>query len=249
MRIAGAGDFFIWPDRIICHNTEAHSYGLVEICLLGMAFSLWLEMRGVKALHTSAVVRAGRVVAFIGGNGNGKSSLVGAMMEAGCPLITDDLLPVRASCGSFVAYPSYPQVRLWPEEAQFFLGHYAGLQKVHPEHEKRKVHVGIHSEFGSFSDEPAPVGCIYRPVRYNGRETPSGIRIEPVTPVSAVIELLAHSFAAELMEAAGLQAERMRFFARMARAIPMRRIIYPTGLKYLRAVRDVVLDDLTSVIY
>ena len=128
-------------DRIICHNTEAHSDGLVEICLLGIAFSLWLEMRAVRALHTSAVVKAGLVVAFVGGNGDGKSSLAGAMMEAGCPLITDDLLPIRDSHGSFIAYPSCSQMRLWPEEARFFLGHYESLQKVHPEHEKRKVHI------------------------------------------------------------------------------------------------------------
>jgi hypothetical protein len=57
VRFTELSDYYLWPDRIVCHLHDP-AYGFtVELYLLGMVFSLWLECRGTPALHASAVVR------------------------------------------------------------------------------------------------------------------------------------------------------------------------------------------------
>lgn len=94
LRFARVADYLLTGDRIRCRLLdEAHRY-LVEVRLLGPVLSLWLERRGVPALHSAAVEVDGRAVAFVGGNGAGKTTLSTALVARGCALLTDDILAI-----------------------------------------------------------------------------------------------------------------------------------------------------------
>jgi len=241
LRFPGVLDFYLWPDRITCHLIDPQSQFLVEIRLLGPVLAYWLERQGAAALHASAVVLEDRTAVFLSTHGGGKTGLAAALMRAGGALLTDDLLPVEERGDSFLGHPGYPQMRMWPDEAIWFLGGCDDLPLVHPELSKRRVPVGPDG-FGTFCDRPAPLACLYLPDR---RPEPHGaVEIHPVAPRDAVIELVRHSFSPFLVEAAGLQPGRFDRFTRLARQVPVRRLSYPSGFDRLSSVVEALLRDL-----
>lgn len=239
-------DFHLWSDRIVCHLREPKYYPSVEMLLLNVVFACWLEWRGIPALHCSAVVVDGRAAAFLAVPGCGKSSLAATMMQAGYPLLTDDLLPVEYSGGEYIGRPSYPQVRMWPDRAQHVLGHYEDLDLVVPHLPKRRVPIG-EDGFGTFCETSRPLGCLYLPERRDPAEWGTRIGITPLSPREELMQLIEHSFAVGVVQALGMHGRRLGFFSRMVPRVPMRRIVFPSGSEYLPRVRQAILDDLAEL--
>jgi len=247
LRCTEEADFYIWPQEIVCHLLDPAYYHMVEIYLLGFALSLWLELRGIPALHASAVVVEDRAVGFLATNRGGKSSLAATLMQAGYPLLTDDILPLERRQDTFWGRPGYPQMRMWPDQAQHFLGYYEDLDIVHPAYTKRRVPVGDDG-LGVFCHVPQPLACLYIPERRDpdARETQE-VEIKPILGAEALTALLGQSFALHIVEALGLQASRFRFFASLASQVPMRRLAYPEGSDQLPRVRRAIVDDLLGL--
>ena len=68
LRFTREADFYLWPDRIVCHLLDPACAYQVEIYLLGTVLSFFLERRGIPALHASAAAVGDRAVAFLSGN-------------------------------------------------------------------------------------------------------------------------------------------------------------------------------------
>lgn len=233
LRFPRVADFFLRSGEIACHLLAPDHQALVEIRLLGPVFSYWLERRGLPTLHASAVDVDGRAVAFLSSNGGGKTGLAAAMMRAGCPLLTDDVLPLEDREGVFFGRPGYPQMRMWPDEAAWFLGKAEDLALVHPAFAKRRVPVGP-GGLGAFQGSTLPLASLFVPER-----RPDGpVEIRDVPPREAFLELVRHSFSPHLVQAAGLQAGRADLFARLVGRVPMRRLLYPSGFERLPEVAE-----------
>ena len=61
------------------------------------------------------------------GNQSGKSGLAAALMAAGHPMLSDDVLPIQDVDGELRARSGYPQMRMWPDEA----AHFGALADLH----------------------------------------------------------------------------------------------------------------------
>lgn len=242
LRFDGAVDFYLEADAIHCHLRDPDCRHLVELRLLGPVLAYWLERRGICALHAAAVVVEGRAIGFMAANRGGKTGLAAAFMAAGEPLLSDDLLPVEPGEERLLARPGYPQMRMWPDEVEHFLGNRRTFARVHPGLEKLRVPVGKDG-FGAFHPATAPLACLYVPERRSVDQRPGECRIAPLSPRRALIELVRCSFSPFLVEAAGLQPERLDLLARLARSVPVRRLVYPSGLERLPEVRRAVLAD------
>ena len=247
LRRRNVADYYLWPRSIVCHLQDKAYEHLVEIYLLGAIFSLWLELRGVPALHASAVAVEGRAVVFLAANKGGKSTLAAALVQGGYPLLTDDVLPVESRGKTHVGLPGYPQMRMWPEQAQHFLGHYEGLEIVHPAYSKRRVPIGTEDGLGSFRDEPSPLACVYLPERRDPAQEGKRIEITTVPRTEALMALVGQSFLPHTVEALGLQPQRLRYFASLITDVPVRKLIYPQGYDRLPDVRRAILDDLSKI--
>lgn len=264
VRFGRSVHFAVERQRIGYRLLDADHAHLVELRFLGPVMAFWLELQGLPALHASAVVAGGRAVAFLSGNGGGKTSLAASAIQAGYPLLTDDVLavepPAEPPDRPFLARPSYPQMRLWPRDAERFLGSAEGLERVHPRYAKLRVPVG-EGGFGTFHHESAPLGAIYlverpgtgtgaaggpgEPGEPGGRgepaEPPSRPIIEPLAPHRALIELVRHTFTPRLVEAAGLQPRRLEVLARLVERVPVRRLVVPSGPRGREAALDAAL--------
>jgi hypothetical protein len=231
-------DFYLQAGRIVGHPLAEASPDLLEIRFLGPVLSYWLERRGIPALHASAVEVNGRAVAFLSGNGGGKTGLAATLMQAGHSLLTDDILPVEEIAGTFHARPGYPQMRMWPDEAAHFIERSEELPIVLPGLAKRRVPVGA-GGFGTFHDSSLPLAGLY----IVERRAEGPVDILDVYPRDALIELVRHSFSPHLVEAAGLQPSRFDLFARLVRNVPVRRLVYPSGFERLPEVVEIVLGS------
>ena len=139
--------------------------------------------------------------------------------------------------GRWEVRSSYPLMRMWPDAAQHFLGHYTDLPLVQWDSEKRSVAVG-EGGFGRFQEAPSPLACIYLATRAEGTDS---VEIQPVPRSEAVIELIRHSFSPRLVEAVGLQPARLDRLARLVRSVPVRRLVYPSGFERLKEVASQIL--------
>lgn len=240
VRIIGAADFWLWPDRIVCHLVDARHQYLVEIALFGMVLSLWLEQRGVPTLHGSGAVVDGQAVAFLAARGGGKTSTVAACVAAGHPLLTEDLLAVDTVPEGAVARRGYPMLRLWPEQARLFVECWEHLPVVHPDFDKRRAAVG-NGGFGHFSESTAPLRRLYLPERCDDPTTP--IDMASVGMQEAVMTLVRHSFLPREVQRFGLQADRFPLLVHLAATVPMMRLRYPSGFDRLSEVVIAIRED------
>jgi len=244
IRFLEYADFYLWPDRLVCCLHESAPAYLIRNFMLANVLPFWLELKGYVTIHASAVNISGNAIAFLAHSRNGKSTLAASLVREGFPLLTDDVLPLCLEDGIYWAYPGYPAVRMWPDEAKHFLTEYEHLERVHPEITKRYVPVGD-GQLGPFCDHPCPLERIYLLERRETSDSPAGPELKRVSHRDALIELLRYSFITRLAEAAGLAAGRFDFFSSLAQKVPVSRLIYPSGYEHLPQVWQEILSDLS----
>lgn len=240
LRFFEAGDFRIQKDKVEAF-LEGARLDLAELRFLGPVLSYWFELQGLPTLHASAVAMGGSGLAFLSRHGGGKTGLAAAMVQAGCPLLTDDLLVVEEKGDGWEVRPAYPEMRMWPDEAAHFAGPVEDLPLVQADSEKRRVAIGP-GGFGSFQEGPVPLSRIF--VASRRPEAGGEIEIVPLSRSEALIELVRHSFSPRLMEAAGLQSGRLDRLARLVRTVPVHRLVYPSGFDRLPVVVASILNRL-----
>ena len=106
----------------------------------------------MAVLNGSDVVLKEGAVGFLSASGDRKSCLTASLLRLDWPLLTDGKLSLEC-CGSQIFGQSgYPQMRLWPQESEHFLGGRLDLESVAPDQPKLCVLVGA-GRFGSFCPE------------------------------------------------------------------------------------------------
>ncbi len=243
LRVAGIGEFELEEGSITC-RPWIRQPELVEIALLGTVLALWLELRGIPAIHASAVEIDGSAVAFMAGHQGGKSSLAAAFLQMGHALISDDISALGSLEGRIQLRPSYPQMRMWPRDAAHFLGSEVRLRRLYPGGEKRRVPVGP-AGFGRFCAKTIPLVLAILPERDASYRGP--IVLEPVGRAGAVVELTRHSFLGRTVHALGLAPGRFDTFAEIARQVSFQRLRFPAGFEFLPGVEQAVIEALRSL--
>lgn len=237
LRFEDVVDFCCDSDTISYHLSAPGRDDAVELWLLGTVFSLWNELRGVPALHAAAVAVDDHAVGFLASNKGGKSSLAAAFMQVGYPLLTDDVLMVEQTGADIVGQPSYPQMRMWPDQARHFLGSAEELPLVVPHLTKRRIPVGPGS-FGTFRGESAPISHLFLPTRSSDV---SEVELERLSPQETLIELLRHSFLPNTVVRLGLAEQRLPILMTLAKQAQLYRMRYPTGVEFLPGIVDTIL--------
>ncbi len=231
VRRDGAGNFwFRYPDGtgfVLDHAgtsirgwwAESSSLEDTTTYLLGPLLGFALRLRGVLALHASAVLIGGRAVALLGPGGAGKSTTAAAFAAAGVPVLADDIVAVRVIGGVATAFPSYRLLRLWDESEQILFGTTGQLPKLTPTWEKRALPLGAAFPF---HPAPAPLGDLFLMApRAADERAPF---VEAVRPSEAFMALVANTYANYLLDDA-MRGQEMRALDALLRGRRVRRLV------------------------
>lgn len=208
--------------------------------LLGVVLSFSLLKRGLDPLHATAVVVDGKAVGFLGDTGYGKSSLGAAFLQAGYPLLTDDLLIVRNRAHGFSAYSGPPRIKLFPEIAKTLLGEQATGIPMNPLTPKLIIPLDRHQSHKG----PVPLRALYALPRPSAGARSRRLTLRRLSQRGAFLTLLKSTFNDEVVEPERLRHQFL-LCARIASTIPMKLLSHPRSLASLPLVREAILSDLT----
>lgn len=181
--------------------------------LLGPVFGLVLRLRGIPALHASAVVIDGRALALCGPAGAGKSTTAAALAARGHPLVADDVLALPLRGGRVHAQPAYPHLRLWPDVVAPLFGPDAELPLLTPNWDKRLLRLDA-----TFHRDPLPLGAVYLlAAREDGADAP---RLQPLGGIEAVLALVPNAYVS-WFPGHEAQARELAVLGEVARGVPV----------------------------
>ena len=240
LRCTGFADFYFTDGRRVTYLPAPGVPAEVAAALfLGPVCAVRSELNGRPCLHAGAV-RVGPVaVALAGHSGAGKSTLTAALVDAGFPLVADDVVPLAVGGGGCRAVPGFPAMKLDTRAGR--PGPTGPWPAVVPGSDKGWVPVG--HGWGAFVTDPTPLAAVYILER---DPAPDGdVRVEPLTPAEGLMELVRFSFCARLVERLGLQPRRLELLAAAARHVRVCRLRYPSGLGQLGRVLAAIERDVT----
>lgn len=119
-------EYLLREDRFAIHYRQGQGITIArqpgstpaeeELYLHGSVYAAIACINGFMPLHASAVAVEGRVVAFTGPAGAGKSTLVAGLTRLGLPLFCDDTLVLDLSGdGPVMCLPGHKRLKLWPD--------------------------------------------------------------------------------------------------------------------------------------
>jgi len=208
--IEGRQIWATWPDSLTLEDTSTY--------LLGPVLGLLLRLRGVTCLHASAVSFGDFAVAFIGSEGAGKSTTAAALAQQGCAIITDDIVALAETDGVFYVHPAYPYLCLWPESVASIYGSADALPRFSPAYDKRCL--SLEQRGLSFEARTLPLKAIY--VLEERRSDPAPV-IEPLADQSALLALIANTFATNVLDSA-MRAEEFKLLGRLVPRTKIRKV-------------------------
>ena len=126
-------------------------------------------------------------------------------------------------------------MKLLPDQLDHFWPGHPKLDRVHPDYPKLRAPVGGAGGFGRFAESPCPLTSIYLLDRVREAVPPSS---QELSRGAATIELIRHSFVAEMIDAVDRTRGRIARIARMAATTPVRRLRFASGYDRLGSVID-----------
>jgi hypothetical protein len=189
----------------------------IELWLNGTLYAAIAALNGLFPLHASAVAHGGRVYAFSGPAGAGKSTLVAALGVAGFAQFCDDTLILDITGdGPPLCLPGHKRLKLWPEGVAL-----AGVEPgelVAADYPKHFVEPA-----GGSIAEPLPLAEL---VFLETGDTPL---VAPLGGAERIERLQDDHYTAELWRQATDQPRPDRFatLAALARRITMARFVRP----------------------
>lgn len=215
---------------------------LVRQLLVSQVIPRYLAHRGELLLHASAVTLPnGKTVAFLGGSGQGKSTLASYCQQHGAHLIDDDCILLRIGHGRIGVVGGVPTVRLRPDSLQA-LGHdTAGFARCADHPNKLQM-----SSTGRAAPDPAvrELDALFLLDHPGEKPIGTGVGIHPAGGQAATMALLHSAFHLDPSDAAPMA----RIFSQAAAVlippyrVPLFHLYYPRQYSQLPMVLRAVLD-------
>lgn len=239
LRWPGLAEFVVSADgrEIAAHPFSDSPPEIFHTYMLGQALSFALINQGFEPLHATVVNIGGEAVAFLGEGRYGKTTLAAAFLQAGYPLLTDDLLMLAESGSQMLAYPGPARIKLLPHIARRLVPQWASGTPISRQNPKLVIPL----EPRQASRTPIPLRAMYTlsAPRYPRRT----IAIRRLSMRSACFALIQSTFNTRVTGSARL-GRQLSMAASVANRVPVRLLAYPRRIEDLPAVCAAVLDDL-----
>ena len=205
--------------------------------LVGPPFAALLQQRGLTTLHAGAVEAGIGAVLFVGFKGVGKSVLLGALVEQGYPLLSDDLTGVEADAGGrFLALPAATCVRLRADSLEALGRRPQTFEKVQEKSDKHLMPAA------RLCTGPTAVRAVYVLETHPRAD----VEIQPASWAQAHNALLRHTYGKWFLHGLGRQPEHLRTVAEMASQAPVFHVGRPASPFRLQALAERIAAHIES---
>jgi hypothetical protein len=195
----------------------------VALFLLGSVLGFLCHQRGLLPLHASCVSIDGRVVAFAGQSGAGKSTMAALFLAQGAQLLSDDVTVIDVHAqGGPVMLPSFPRQKLWRDTLDAFgiaPGRYL-RSTVDLEKFDRTV-------TAAFDPAPRRLDGIYQ---MHPRMREGGPRLASLDGLPAVRMLYENVYRRTAGALLGHSDRIFQHCTLLARALPLQALVLPDGI-------------------
>ena len=212
---------------------------MVSKVVLKQCLPTLLFERGAAILHASAVNVDGHGIAFAGPQAAGKSSLVTAMCQRGNRFLTDDVLAVVETEGTWRAIPSFPRTSLTPETRKAL------------DFDGRLVASAYGTSFGPWFDvlgrfdaARVPLDVVYILEERNGVDSPKSRRIDGRRAMKRLTRHSRRSRGLDLTDPLGRQ---FRQCTDLCQSVPVKLLERPDGFEAMADVVDHIEEDVEAL--
>jgi hypothetical protein len=237
LSVSGVARYLVRDGREVLVDPEpGGEFSHVRLFLLGSVMGHACHQRGLLPLHASAVAIDGKVVAFVGHPGQGKSTLAAHCLACGARLMADDVLVTPFDqAGQPLAYPGMPSLKLWRDALETLGRRADGLR---PDwFRAEKFHLPMSEEL---VEGPLPLARVY--VLEDDAEA-GAARIETIGGATAAAALIAHTYRVQYLDAAAQRPTHLAASARLVGKVGVRRLARCRDPAYLRRTAAAVLAD------
>jgi hypothetical protein len=200
-------------------------------------------MRGIPCIHANGLATdENEAIGIIASSRTGKTTLSACLFEMGLQLMTDDMLALHPNKAEWVVHPGWPQLRMWPDMASKFSNiSLEKLKRVHSRFEKRVVDLKTDESVGTCQSSRS-LKRLYLLERLN--KEVGDIEIQDIPPGEALIHLLQNSMLADAYKGLGIEQMRLHRLAELIGQVPVKKIVYPSGMNNLPRVCEQIHTDL-----
>jgi hypothetical protein len=207
----------------------------VRLFLLGSCLGALLHQRGILAMHASAIQTQKGAVLFVGPSGNGKSTLLGALLNRGYAMLADDVAGIALDDrGQPVVLPAYPQLKLWHDACQQLEKSPEGLRAVRPELEKYAV-----PAIEWFVDRPMPLYAVYALAVHNFAD----LRLELLDNSHKFQIILGNTYRQRFLDGLGMRLPHFQLATQAAKVARVSRVTRPSYPFLLDELTDLIIKD------
>ena len=229
--------------QVWCYPLGSSGQNTVAHLLADQVIPRILSHLGRVTMHASAVQSPdGRIAAFLGPSGQGKSTLAAFFHREGWPLLSDDCLLFEEKQGRVVGIPAYPSLRLWADsQEELYTKDDLGLHEFKPMAEysdKKQVILGTKFTCADFA--PKEIAALFL-LNTIGEESDAGdIFISPAPGAEAIISMMKSLFALDVISS-GAAENNFELIGKIAQSnLPINQLIFPREYKSLPYVLQAV---------
>ena len=212
--------------------------------LAGPVLGGLLRLRRTTSLHGCAIAVGDGAIVLLGDQGTGKSTLAAALAQRGHAVLADDVAALAEHPGGWSVHPGYPRLRLTPATIAALREH-GSLPRdagpVLPRVDKRYAALTSDGDAWRFAPDPLRLRAIYVLTRDLALVAP---RVSPLQGAERLGQLVRHVRASPWPLPASVRAGELARLARLAAAVPIRRLACPEGLGALAGTRRLLAEGL-----
>lgn len=237
LRFPKTADFKIRPgdEEVACHPAPGADAAAIDTLFHNSIRPLLVNHSGGLALHGSACATPHGAIAFVGRSRSGKTTLAGAVAQAGNPFLTEDLIELQRSADKYEVIPQRPVLRVFPDTAD-----YLGRNRREDGTAAHKVPLLARSDL-PFASHPSQLLAIY----VLGSGEAAGPVLSTMQPQQALAEIMQHAFVLDVEDKPRLQAHFERL-SDLAEQVPFVALDYPRNYVALPGVVSAVVDHAAS---
>jgi hypothetical protein len=225
--------------RIVGRAPSEASLADVACYLTGPVLGFVLRLRGIVALHASAVEVGGHAFLFVGDARSGKSTTAAALARMGHRVITEDIAALEVDEGAVSVRSGCAEIALRPDAVAAMYGSPEALPRFSKTWDKRRLDL---MEAGTFAARSAPVAGVYMLTNREG--TRGAPYVEPLSSGDAMAELLANVYGNRLFHEE-LRVRELDVVHRVVSTVPVKVAVTGAEPRLIGPFCETLLADLS----